>query len=127
MKKLILPLIVLLLLISCKNKESKSEINNSNNIQDGDYQVTFVELGSVKCIPCKAMKPIMDDIEREYAGKVNVVFHDVWTPEGKAKAEPYKIKVIPTQIFLDKDGNEYFRHEGFFAKEELVKVLQMKL
>ena len=45
--------------------------------------VTFVELGSVRCIPCKMMQPIMKDIEKDYAGQVKVVFHDVWTPEGE--------------------------------------------
>ncbi len=127
MKKLLIPLFFIMLFVSCKDKGSKNETAINSKAQNENYQVTFVELGSVNCIPCKMMKPIMDDIEREYTGKVKVVFHDVWTPEGKAKAEPFQIRVIPTQVFLDKDGNEYFRHEGFFAKEELIKVLQMKL
>ena len=88
--------------------------------------VTFVELGSVRCIPCKMMQPIMKDIETDYAGQVKVVFHDVWTPEGEPFAASFKIRVIPTQVFLDKEGKEYFRHEGFFPKDELVKVLKQK-
>jgi len=88
--------------------------------------VTFIELGSVKCIPCKMMQPIMEEIEKEYAGQVAVVFHDVWTEQGRPYAEQYKIRAIPTQIFLDQEGKEYYRHEGFFPKEELVKVLRMK-
>lgn len=94
-------------------KEKKSEI-----------KVTFVELGSVRCIPCKKMQPVMKAIEKEYGEQVKVVFHDVWTPEGKPYARKYKIKLIPTQIFLDKDGKEYFRHIGYFPKEEVVKVLK---
>jgi len=88
--------------------------------------VTFVELGSVRCIPCKMMQPIMKDIEKDYVGQVKVVFHDVWTPAGEPFAQTYKIRVIPTQVFLDKEGKEYFRHEGFFPKDELVKVLKQK-
>ncbi len=88
--------------------------------------VTFVEIGSVRCIPCKKMQPIMKEIEQEYAGKVKVVFHDVWTPAGKPYGQKYGIRVIPTQVFLDRDGKEYFRHEGYFPKEELVKVLKQK-
>lgn len=86
--------------------------------------VTFIELGSVKCIPCKMMQPIMEEIEQEYDGQVKVVFHDVWKDEGKPYAKEYGIRSIPTQIFLDKEGNEYFRHTGFFPKEELVEVLK---
>lgn len=86
--------------------------------------VTFVELGSVKCVPCKMMQPIMDEIEKEYPEQVKVIFHDVWTKEGKKEGSKFKVRVIPTQVFLDKDGKEYFRHEGFFPKEELVKILK---
>ncbi len=91
-----------------------------------EIKVTFVELGSVKCIPCKMMQPIMKEIGEEYKDQVKIVFYDVWTEEGKPYAEKYRIRVIPTQVFLDKEGNEFFRHEGFFPKEELIKVLKMK-
>lgn len=85
--------------------------------------VTFIELGSVNCIPCKAMQPIMEEVRNKYPGQVRVVFHDVWTPKGQPYGRFFKIKVIPTQIFLDKNGKEYFRHEGFFPAEELYKIL----
>jgi len=112
--------ILLVSTLCCANgeKENKQEIK--------DIKVTFVELGSVGCIPCKMMKPIMEEIEKEYKGQVKVVFYDVWTAKGKPFARKYGIRVIPTQVFLDKNGKEYFRHEGFFAKDELVKVLKMK-
>ncbi|HOX87096.1 MAG TPA: thioredoxin family protein [bacterium] len=86
--------------------------------------VTFIELGSVKCVPCRMMQPIMDEIEKEYADQVKVVFHDVWTAEGQPFARQYNIRVIPTQIFLDREGKEYFRHEGFFPKNELIEILE---
>ena len=89
-----------------------------------DIKITFVELGSVNCIPCKMMQPIMKEIEEEYKDQVKVVFHDVWTEQGRPYAIQYGIRVIPTQVFLDKDGKEYYRHEGFFPKEELVEILK---
>ncbi|GAI64498.1 unnamed protein product [marine sediment metagenome] len=91
-----------------------------------EIKVTFVELGSVGCIPCDKMQPIMKEIEEEYKGQVKVVFHDVKTPEGNPYIKEFGIRAIPTQVFLDKDGNEYFRHLGFFAKDELIKVLKMQ-
>jgi len=113
---------------SQKNESSEIQKNakvdsSSSNV---DFRVTFIELGSVNCIPCKMMQPIMAEIEKEYAGQVKVVFHDVWTEEGRPYAEQNRIRVIPTQIFLDRDGYEYFRHEGFFPKEKLVKVLRQQ-
>ncbi|MDI6742311.1 MAG: thioredoxin family protein [Smithella sp.] len=87
---------------------------------------TFIEIGAAQCIPCKAMQPIMKEIASEYKGQVKVVFYDVWTTQGKIDGMKYNIRVIPTQVFLDKNGKEYFRHEGYFPKEELIKVLKMQ-
>ena len=120
--------IVLLMGVACsKEAENEPAKKDNSSVETGEAPlVTFVEIGSVRCIPCKKMQPIMREIEQEYAGKVKVVFYDVWTPEGKPYGEKFGIRVIPTQVFLDKDGKEYFRHEGYFPKEELVKVLQQK-
>jgi len=88
--------------------------------------VTFVEIGSVKCIPCKAMQPIMKAVEEEYKGQIKIIFHDVWTPKGKEDAMKYNIRIIPTQVFLDKNGKEYYRHEGYFPKDDVVRVIKMQ-
>ncbi len=88
-----------------------------------EKSVTFVELGSRKCIPCKMMQPVMGSIEKDYAGKVKVIFYDVWTDEGKPYGKQYGIQAIPTQVFLDKDGNEFFRHTGFLAENKIVELL----
>ena len=88
------------------------------------HQVTFIELGADKCIPCKAMKPVMHEIAQEYKGTIQVVFYDVWkTPE---YAKKYGVKLIPTQVFIDKNGEEIFRHVGFYAKENIIKMLKDK-
>lgn len=89
-----------------------------------DLKVTFIELGSVNCIPCRMMKPVMEKVEQKYGDQVKVVFYDVMTPEGRPYAYQYGIRGIPTQVFLDKDGNEYFRHSGFFPFDELERVLK---
>lgn len=86
------------------------------------HKVTFIELGADKCIPCRQMQPIMKEIAAEYPDQVLVVFYDVW--KNPAPAEYYKIQLIPTQVFIDKRGNELFRHVGFFPKEELLKFLR---
>ena len=88
--------------------------------------VTFVEIGSVNCIPCRAMQPIMKAVEEEYRGQVKIVFHDVWTEKGKMDAAKYNIRVIPTQVFLDRDGKEYYRHEGYYPKDDVVRVIKMQ-
>lgn len=89
-------------------------------------KVTFIELGSVNCIPCKQMQPIMRSIERKYGELVNVIFYDVWTEEQRPYAEIYGIQLIPTQIFLDEKGVEFHRHEGFYPEAEIDNILQSK-
>jgi len=80
----------------------------------------LVDLGAGKCIPCKQMKPILEELETEYVGRFEVVFYDVW---GDPKpAHEYGIHAIPTQIFLDEEGKELFRHVGFFSKEDILRT-----
>ena len=90
-------------------------------------QVTFIELGSVKCIPCQKMQKVIKKVEEKYPSQVKTVFHDVWTPDGKEASKAFEFDLIPTQIFLDKNGKEYFRHEGYFEFDELEKVLLQKI
>ena len=78
----------------------------------------LLDLGAGKCIPCKMMAPILDELKTTYAGKLEVVFIDVW--ENQQAGEQYGIRMIPTQIFYDAEGRELFRHEGFFSKEDIL-------
>ncbi len=78
----------------------------------------LVDLGAGKCIPCKMMAPILEGLRGEYEGRFDVIFIDVW--ENKLAGEQYGIRVIPTQIFFDAAGNELFRHEGFYSKEDIL-------
>jgi thioredoxin 1 len=57
-------------------------------------------------------------LAQEYAGQLDVVFIDVW--KKREEATRYGIRLIPTQIFYGADGKELFRHEGFFAKKDIL-------
>jgi thioredoxin 1 len=78
----------------------------------------LVDLGATKCIPCKMMAPILEDLKKTYAGELEVQFIDVW--ESPDAGKKYGVNVIPTQIFFDAQGKELFRHEGFFGKEDIL-------
>jgi len=78
----------------------------------------LVELGADKCVPCKMMAPILEELKTEYAGKMDVQFIDVW--KNPRAGEEYGIQLIPTQIFFDGSGKELFRHTGFFPKEDIL-------
>jgi thioredoxin 1 len=88
--------------------------------------ITFVELGSVNCIPCKAMQKVMKAVEEKYGSQLKIIFYDVWKQEQVHFAEEYKIRLIPTQVFLDVNGKELMRHEGYYPENEIDAFLQSK-
>ena len=78
----------------------------------------LLDLGATKCIPCKMMAPILEGLKKEYAGKMDVEFIDVWQNPDAGKQ--YGVEMIPTQIFYDASGKELFRHTGFYGKEDIL-------
>ncbi len=106
----------------------KEETPQQATVQGPASLPRLVDLGAKKCIPCKMMAPILEELKKEFTGVLNVDFIDVW--QNPEKAREYSIQVIPTQIFYDANGKEMFRHEGFFAKEDILakwKDLGVKL
>ncbi len=93
---------------------------------DKKSPITFVELGSVNCIPCRQMQPVMKAIAQKYGEQIRVIFHDVWQEDQKHFAQKYGIRLIPTQVFLDERGKELMRHEGFFPEKDIDAFLQSK-
>lgn len=84
--------------------------------------VTLVDLGARSCIPCKMMAPILEKMEKRYAGKAAVIFLDV--REDPRPARYFQIRGIPTQIFFDKNGKEVYRHLGYLSEEDIVKQFE---
>ena len=85
-------------------------------------KVVMLELGSVGCIPCEQMKPVMERLRNNYKGKLEVIFVDV--RRYRQTGQRFKVFMIPTQVFLDRNGKEFHRHLGFYEYEEIVPVLK---
>jgi len=83
---------------------------------------SVVDFGASNCVPCKMMKPIFEELESEYRGKANILLIEVY--EFRKLTLEYRIRVIPTQIFFDENGKEFWRHEGFLSKEEIINKLK---
>jgi len=83
---------------------------------------TLAEFGRGVCAPCKAMKPILEELAVEYKDKLNVVIVEI--DEHPDLTNQYRIMAIPTQILFDSSGKEIARHMGFCAKEEIIAQLQ---
>ena len=62
----------------------------------------------------------MSDIRAKYPYRVNVVFVNIMLPENQRLMKYYGIAAIPTQVLLNKEGKEFFRHTGYFSTNELI-------
>ena len=81
----------------------------------------MIDLGADECIPCKMMAPIIEELKKEYAGRADIIFIDVW--KNPKATKNYGIRAIPTQIFFDARGREVHRHTGFMEKARIVEIL----
>ncbi len=128
---LMLIVVVSAYLCSCQKEKEPSldsttaaEANTEEAPQAQVRLPRLLDLGADKCIPCKMMAPILEGLKKEYTGRLQVDFIDVWkNPEA---GKQYGIRAIPTQIFYDLDGKEFHRHTGFMGKEDLLATFRKK-
>jgi thioredoxin 1 len=124
-KALIIGCLTFILLSGCSgqagdessSKEGIGDAEQNAEARQGKRLPMLVDLGKATCIPCKKMKPILDELKSEYEGRAIVKVIDLRYESGAAKQ--YGIRLIPTQIFYDAEGNEIFRHEGFMDKHAI--------
>jgi thioredoxin 1 len=79
----------------------------------------LIDFGAGKCATCKMMTGVLDELAVETADQLSIRFVD--THKDPTTTEAYSIRIIPTQVFLDAEGNELFRHEGYISKEDILK------
>lgn len=90
--------------------------------------VKLLDFWAIWCFPCKTMVPVIDELERELAGKVEIVKINV--DEKPEEAQKYGVMSIPTYIILKDDEKsptgfkEVGRKIGVTVKQELLELLQ---
>jgi len=97
------------------------EIRSKYNYpQNGlNYDFTLLEFGSTGCAMCKQMEPVLEEVRNFRRYKVNVVFMHIMKQENLPWMKYYGISAVPMQVFLDKEGNEFFRHYGVISASEI--------
>jgi len=100
--------------------------NSSLPENEPDYSVqklpTLLMFSSTGCPYCQIMIPILEEMQEEYKGQINIEIIDAY--EHPEEAEKYSIISFPTLILLDSDGDQIGRHDGYISKENLVKALK---
>lgn len=159
--KIIIPLVLVCMVFGIwVVKNSKKEIDSASS-ESTDFALhatekidleklksyglpIIIDFGADSCIPCKEMAPVLKELNEELQGKAIIKFVDVWKYQDLA--EGYPISLIPTQIFIDANGEPYkpkspekqmkpyflkdtgehvfTAHEGGMTKEQLLDVLK---
>ncbi|MDD4603416.1 MAG: thioredoxin family protein [Bacteroidales bacterium] len=88
------------------------------------YTMTFLEFGATGCISCRKMEIVMNEVKEKYSQVVNVKFYNILLPENQDMMKYFGIAAIPTQVLMDSNGKEAFRHTGYFSFAELEKEFQ---
>jgi len=88
-----------------------------------DAPHTLVTDGMIShnCGPCRVMNPVLEELEKELQGKIEV--EKINVDENQEMASKYGVMSIPTYI-IEKDGKEVGRKIGVTSKADLVKLLQ---
>jgi len=106
--------------IAAKPPESNTPDDFKKALTDG--KPFLVDFGANSCIPCRQMRPVLKEVDKEYAGKTRVLIIDVYKYQDLARE--YKIQLLPTLVFFDPKGKEAFRHMGVLDKEKIVAKLK---
>ncbi len=65
----------------------------------------IIDFGATECEPCKAMAPVLQEVNKDMQGKAIIQFVDVW--ENPDAANGFPVQIIPTQLFVKADGTPY--------------------
>ena len=81
-----------------------------------NYPTLVVDCWAAWCAPCRAIAPIVDELAKEYSGKV--VFGKLNVDENPETTQRFGVMAIPT-LLLMKDGQEVDRVVGIIPKSQL--------
>jgi thioredoxin 1 len=120
--KIIKIFLVAILLIVTQGFSSAADVDPMLAKAMKENKIVMLELGSVGCIPCEQMRPVMSKLSSTYKDKLEVIFVDV--RKDTEPARRFRVFGIPTQVFLDRNGKEFHRHVGYYDYESIVPVLK---
>ena len=106
--------------IAAKPPESNTEEDFKKALASG--KPVLIDFGANSCVPCRQMRPILREIDKEYTGKTRALVIDVYKYQNLARE--YKVQLIPTLVFFDSKGKEVFRHVGVLEKDKIVAKLK---
>ena len=103
----------------------KSPSNMNTAVMAATQKPTVLEFSAPLCSECLKLQKVLNEVEPKY--KKHIVFHKINTSscskEESKEMKKYNIRVVPTMIFLDKNGKFVMKTEGSMSKDKLVEYL----
>ena len=93
------------------------------NVLKSDVPV-LVDYWAEWCGPCKAIAPLLEELAKEYGGKLKIAKVNV--DENQQLAKKYNIRAIPT-LMIFKDGNVQASKLGMMSKPQLTAFLDSNI
>ena len=84
-----------------------------------------IKIGSSWCSGCIVMKPLWQNIEKEY--RINTEYYDYDIYEDLLKEKYHIGDKLPIAIFLDDNNKEITRIIGETKKEKIIEIIRGNL
>lgn len=84
-------------------------------------QDAIIDFSATWCGPCKRLSPILDDLAKEYSGKI--IFYNVDIDACRELAQAYGVSSVPTILFCPADGSTPTAITGAYPRDEIIRVI----
>lgn len=99
--------------------EPDSPVASANTPIAGNGRPTLVEFGMNTCASCRAMHRVLDELRAAHGERLRIIPVNVM--EQAELTSQWKVRAIPTQVLLDGEGREFYRHMGFLSAQAILE------
>ena len=101
-----------------------SNAESADEIKFLGKKPVFIDFHAKWCGPCKALSPILDELDKEYDGKIDIYKMDI--EDEMEIAQMFNVMSVPTLVFIPTEGKPAIQ-AGAPPKDMLKEIIDEKL